>query len=350
MTQAQKPPAPPSKPAPPSVPPPPPAGAIDPTKTKLGKEFKHTAALVGCRFDPTGKFVFAGSQDNSIQRWALADGKKASLNAHKSWVRALSFTPDGKTLFSADWTGKILVWPADAETPAPKQTIDAHAGWCRALAVSPDGKQLASCGNDHKVCLWSTADGKPIRTNEGHDCHVYNVAFHPDGKHLVSADLKGVVKHWDVTTGALTRSLDAAVLWKYDGTFRADIGGVRSMAFSADGSLLACAGITNVSNAFAGIGNPMIVLFDWKTGQRKHLLKPKAAFQGTAWGVTFHKDGYVLGVGGGNGGELWFWKPDSGENVFTLKLPNNARDLDLHVDGRQLAIPFFDGSVRLYQM
>ena len=119
---------------------------------------------------------------------------------------------------------------------------------------------------------------------------------------------------------------------------------------SADGSLLACAGITNVSNAFAGVGNPLIVLFDWKTGQRKHLLKPKAAFQGTAWGVAFHKDGYILGFGGGNGGELWFWKPDSGENVFTLKLPNNARDLALHPDGRQLAIPFFDGSVRLYQM
>ncbi len=127
----------------------------------------------------------------------------------------------------------------------------------------------------------------------GHDCHVYNVAFHPDGKHLVSADLKGVVKVWDLAKGEAVRELDAKVLHKYDPSFLADIGGVRSMAFSADGSLLACAGITNVSNAFAGIGNPLVVLFDWATGKQKQLLRPKANFQGTAWGVRLHPAGFI---------------------------------------------------------
>ena len=140
------------------------------------------------------------------------------------------------------------------------------------------------------------------------------------------------------------------MLYKYDPTFMADIGGVRSMAFSADGAYLACAGITNVSNAFAGIGNPLFVLFDWKTGQRKQLLKPKVAFQGTGWGVAFHHLGIVIGVAGGNGGQLWFWNVDKPESFHNLALPNNARDLDLHPDGRRLAIPFFDGSVQVYDM
>jgi WD40 repeat protein len=323
---------------------------IDPTQTHLVQQLRHTSPLIGCRIDPSGKYVFAGAQDNAVVRWDLASGKKTTLAGHKSWVRALAFGSGGKLLFSADYAGRILAWPADAEAPAPKQAIAAHKGWVRALAVSPDGRTLASCGNDHKVKLWSIPEGRPLRTLESHTCHVYNVGFHPDGKHLVSADLKGVVKVWDLPKGAVAREMDASVLYKYDPTFMADIGGVRSLAFSPDGSLLACAGITEVSNAFAGIGKPLVVLFDWQTGKRKQLLRPKVPFQGTAWGVAFHRSGHVLGTAGGNGGALWAWKPEQPLALYTLRLPNNARDLDLHPDGRRLAIPFFDGFVRVYDM
>lgn len=323
---------------------------IDPTKTKPAKDVKYASPLIGCRFDPSGKYVFASSQDNTLQRVEVATLKVTPFAGHVSWVRALAFSKDAKTLFSADWTGKILSWDVAAEKPAPLRTIQAHIGWARALAVSPDGSTLASVGNDGKVCLWNIADGKAIKSWIAHESHVYNVAYHPDGKSIATGDLKGIVKHWDVATGGMTRELDAKVLYKYDPTFRADIGGVRSMAFSADGSLLGCAGITNVSNAFAGIGNPLVVLFDWKTGQRKQLLKPKAAFQGTMWGVAFHASNYILGVAGGNGGQLYFWEADKPDSVHMVALPNNARDLTINADGTKLAIPFFDGGLRFYDL
>lgn len=323
---------------------------IDPAKTHLLKEHKHPSPLVGCRFDPSGQFVFAGSQDNNVVRWRVDNGKKSLLSGHKSWVRALAFAGRDKLLFSGDWAGRVLAWPMDAEQPTAVRTIEAHRGWVRALAVSPDGRTLASCGNDRLVKLWSIPDGKLLRELVGHDCHVYNTAFHPDGKRLVSADLKGIVKVWDLVKGEAERELDAKILHKYDPSFKADHGGVRSMAFSADGSLLACAGITNVSNAFAGVGNPLIVLFDWKSGKTKQLLRPKQAFQGTAWGVVVHPAGFIAGVGAGNGGMLWFWKPDSAQDFFHLKLPNNARDVDLHPDGKRLAVAFADGAVRMYGM
>jgi WD40 repeat protein len=322
----------------------------DPTQVKLAQELKHASPLVGCRFDPTGRFVFAGAQDSTIQRWELAGGKKTTLTGHKSWVRAFAFAAKDKLLFSGDWAGHILVWPTDADDPKPLRTVEAHRGWVRALAVSPDGRTLASCGNDALVKLWSVADGKPVGEFAGHASHVYNVAFHPDGKSLVSGDLKGVVKQWDLVKESAVRDLDGSVLHKYDTVFCADHGGVRSMTFSPDGSLLACAGITDVSNAFAGVGKPLVVLFDTKTGQRKQLLRPKVDFQGTCWGVVFHPDGFLAGAGGGNGGALWFWKPDAPQAFHTLPLPNNARDLDLHPDGKRLAVPFFDGAVRVYDM
>ncbi len=323
---------------------------VDPVQLRQVQELKHTSPLIGCRFDPTGRFVFAGAQDSTVQRWELANGKKTSLVGHKSWVRALAFLAKDSLLFTGGYEGHVLAWQTEAESPMPLRTVNAHQGWVRALTVDPHEKLLASCGNDCLVKLWSPTSGKLVREFAGHTCHVYNVAFHPKSQALVSADLKGVVKHWDLAQGTLNRDLDASVLHKYDTTFLADIGGIRSMAFNSDGTLLACAGITEVTNAFAGVGKPLIVLFDWQTGKRKQALVPKENFQGTAWGVAFHPAGFVVGVGGGNGGALWFWKPDHPQAFFTLKLPNNARDLDLHLDGKRLAVAFFDGAVRLYDL
>ena len=52
----------------------------------------------------------------------------------------------------------------------------------------------------------------------------------------------------------------------------------------------------------------------------------------------------------GSGGGLWFWNPDQATSFHTVTLPNNARELHLHPDGRRLAVPFFDGNVRIYDM
>ncbi len=322
---------------------------IEPAKTRMVAELKHSAPLLGCRFDPSGRFVFAGGQDNNVQRWNLVWGKKATLVGHASWVRAIAFAAKEKLVITGDYHGKVLFWPIEGDAPKPIKSIEAHDGWVRWMATSPDGKQLATCGNDGLVKLWSLPGGEPIRSFPGHGCHVYAVVFAPDDT-LASCDLKGVVKVWNVATGAATRGMDASALYKYDPGFMADIGGARGMTFSQDNKLLACAGITEVSNAFAGVGKPLVVVFDAATGKQKHLLKPKEAFQGTAWGVAFHPEGYAIATGGGNGGALWFWSLDKGENVFTLKLPNNARDLDLHADGKRLAVPFADGAVRVYDM
>jgi hypothetical protein len=121
------------------------------------------------------------------------------------------------------------------------------------------------------------------------------------------------------------------------------------MAFNHDGSLLACAGINNVTNAFAGIGNPAVVLFNWQTGQSR-VLRPATAVRGTGWGVAFQPSGLLIGVGGGQGSELWFWRTEQEQAFAAVRLPNNAREVALHPDGHRLAIPFYDRMVRIYDM
>lgn len=323
---------------------------LDPARTRLAFELRHDSPLISCRVDPLGRHVFAGAQDSTILRWDLASRTKTVLRGPRSWVRALAFRADGPTLLSGDFTGTLAQWRLDAANPTPQRTLGAHRGWLRAIAVSPDGRLIATCGNDRLVKLWSGDTLESVRTFEGHESHVYNVAFHPSGRFLVSGDLRGVVRQWDVTRGTEVRRLDAAVLFHHDNTFRADHGGIRSMAFNHDGSLLACAGITDVTNAFAGIGRAAVALFDWQTGRRRQLLRPQTNFQGTAWGVAFHQSGHLLGVGGGSGGALWFWRDTQSASVHTVALPTNARDLSLTPDGRRAAIAFFDSRVRVYDL
>jgi WD40 repeat protein len=358
--------------------------AIDPLATRLLTEFKHNSPLIGCRFDPTGRYLFASAQDNSVLRFDLFNGRKVAFNGHQSWLRGMAFVvPKRKeaeaivafeksrataqgvlggratnlrerllppfTVISGDYHGRLIWWSGEIDEPKPIRTVDAHTGWIRAVAVSPDEQTVASCGNDQVIRLWSTTDGKHLKTLEGHASHIYNIAFHPDGTHIVSGDLKGIVKVWDLKKGEAVRELDAKALYKYDPTFMADIGGIRGIAISKDGSQVACAGITNVSNAFAGVGNPLILLYDWKDGKAKQL-KPKEAFQGTAWGVDFQSDGYVIGAGGAGQGRIWFWKPADAANVHSVNVPVNARDMALHPDGTCLAVACFDGSAKIYTM
>ncbi|MDX1944484.1 MAG: WD40 repeat domain-containing protein, partial [Pirellulaceae bacterium] len=175
--------------------------------------------------------------------------------------------------------------------------------------------------------------------------------FHPTDGTLVSCDLKGVLKQWDLAEKKARRDLSAAALWKYDTTFRADIGGARSIAFSHDGKQLAVGGITNVTNAFAGIGNPTIVVLDWETAKPVVQYESKAKVQGVAWGIRHHPDGFWVGLsGGGGGGFLYFWKEAAAQEFHFLKLPDTGRDLDLSPDGLSACVAHYDGSLRVYRL
>jgi WD40 repeat protein len=331
---------------------PPPDGLkVEPDKTHQVGEFKHAAPLLACRFDPSGQFVFASSHDFSIQRWHLASGKVAPLAAHGSWVWSLAFHPSGSTLYSAGYDGRVIWWDATAENPQAVRNLEAHQGWVRAVTVSPDGNLLATAGNDNLVKLWSAADGTHLATLAGHAHHVYNVAFHPTRPVVISGDLKGVVREWDIAGGEELRQFDAQALWKYDEGFGADIGGVRSIAVSVDGKLLACGGITEVSNAFAGIGTPIVVVVDLEKGEKRTQLMTTKKFRGTTTGLFFHREGFLLGsTSGHDGGHLLFWKIDSPQEYFDFKLPDLARSLDLHRDERRLATAGPDGKLHLWQM
>ena len=327
-----------------------PSAKTDPTQVHVAGQWKHTRPLTACRFDPTGKFVFTGAEDYTVQRWNLKDEKPVLLSGHESWVRAMAFSPDGQTLYTGGYDGQLLTWPATADAPTPSRKTAAHDGWVRAVAVSPDGRLVATCGNDRLVKLWSATDGKLLHTLAGHESHVYNIAFHPAGDSLVSCDLKGGFRDWDTATGKQRREFKAESLHKYDTSFRADIGGARALAFGEGGKVVAAGGVTNVTNAFAGIGDPALATFEWESVKARPLHTSKESIRGLIWGMAWHADGYWAAAIGGPAGYLYFWKPEQAQETFKFKLPDTGRDMSLAPDGQTLVIAHADGNVRQYRL
>lgn len=323
----------------------------DPMSTHVAKTLAHDSPLMSCRFDPTGQFVFAGDQNGKIVRWELSKGTKTELVGANNWVRSLAFSANGETLVTGGYDGRLIWWPAMVDDPVPDRAIQAHEGWIRAIAVSPDRKSLATCGNDLKVKLWSFEDGTLLKELTGHERHVYHVCFHPDGKQLLSGDLTAKFRHWDIESGKLVRDFAVGCLSIYDKGFQADYGGPVCLKFAADGKHFFAGGIANVTNAFAGVGNPVIAQIDWETGKEAVIHQPKVTIRGTAWGIDLHPEGFLIAAtGGGDGGHLFFFRLDQKEEFHSLKIANAALDMDRHPDGIQIATVHFDKNLRISPM
>lgn len=324
---------------------------LDPKQAKVVADWTHERPLLSCRFDPLGRYVFAGAEDNTVQRWDIAAGTKVPLIGHESWVHAIAFSKDGAFTITGGCDGRLIWWPTAAEKPEPARKLDAHQGWIRAISVSADGTLLASGGNDLMIRVWNVADGALVKEFPAHDRHIYSLIFHPTQPILLSGDLIGALKQWDAANWQVMRAFEAKPLHSYNGGQQVDFGGVRALAVSPDNKHLAAGGLHKASNPLGAVHEPLCLLFSWESQQ---LLRSQIADSipgGVLWRLCWLADGSLMGVtGGSSGGLLLFWKPDADKDYHRFALPSLARDMDLHPDGLRVATAHSDRHLRITRL
>jgi WD40 repeat protein len=297
--------------------------------------------LCRVRFSPCGKLLAAGGYDGTVRRWDLEQAalpELSPMSGHGGWVSDIVFAPAGGRLYAVDsWGGLRCRSYADKDAKPIWEHKQAHEGWARAVAVSADGKTLATAGRDRTVRLWNADDGKKLAELTGHNEDVFCVAFHPDGKSLVSGDQKGGLRHWDVASARPARELDAKVLYKVDRL--QDTGGVKCLAFSADGKLLAAGGAAP-KNGGNVQGTPTVLLYDWAAGKVKHTIRYGVDGDVFVYDLLFHPAGFVIGVSSGNPGvgKLFFCRPGDETPFVLIGKMANTQSVSLHPDGRRLAV------------
>jgi WD40 repeat protein len=318
--------------------------AANPDKLKMVKDVSPRGMLFRLAHVPgTARFYAAGS-DLKVFEIDLSAAKPEfkELGTHGSYVNGLALF--GSAVVSGGYDGRLVWWDPAMRTQV--RAVEAHAKWIRNVVVSPDGKLLASVADDMVCRLWD-AEGKLVRELRGHQektphhfpSMLYAVAFAPDGRHLATGDKVGHVVVWETDSGKQAATLEAPVMYTWDPVARRhSIGGLRSLAFSPDGKLLAAGGMGKVGNIDHLEGKARVEVFDWAAGKRTHEF-PGDKFNGLVESLRFHPEGvWLLGGGGANDGFLLFFNLDTKKAIRQEKVAAHVHDVVLGNGGESIYV------------
>lgn len=292
-------------------------------------------------FAPGGNLLAAGGYDGRVRLWDMSQEEPReldSLTGHNAWVQAIRFSPDGSFLFSSDSWGQLRAWDMRGEQPQLAWNLeDAHDGWVRDVDVSPDGKRIVTCGRDRVVRMWTAIDGAFLYESRHHDFDVYCSRFHPNGESVITGDDRGVIKVSRASTGDLIREIDASTLYLEHRL--QDVGGVRTLSFDRDGTVMAVGG-TTPKNGGTVQGTPTVLLFDFATGKLTNTLNFGAATHCFVHEIILHNAGFVMAVTSGTPGQgqIIFQRPEDEAPFFShTKIPN-CHSLSLHTKSGRFAV------------
>ncbi|MCB9557458.1 MAG: protein kinase [Deltaproteobacteria bacterium] len=171
---------------------------------RTGKErarlLGHTDAVAGLAVSGDGRTLASASYDRSIRIWDLRQGVlKRTLIGHTDRAFSVMFHPiDRNSLASASFDHTVRIWDLRSGS---QRIVGRHQGRAYQVSFSSDGRRLFSAGADQKVRVWALSTSQSNSTAPsplleiGHRDEVNDIAV-VDGDHLLSAGDDGTLRLW----------------------------------------------------------------------------------------------------------------------------------------------------------
>jgi WD40 repeat protein len=271
--------------------------------------------------------ALSASSDHTVAVWnAARDGRPTFLGAHKSPVRCVAFSADGRLAVSGSGGPKdcsIRVWNLMEKRQIARPVI--HDAWIVCVAWSSTESLIGWGSVDGTASLWDRELGKKRCDLVGHDTTgVNSIAFSLDGKRVLTAGSDRLVLLWDTTAGKRQRKLS--------GHKEA----VRSVAFSP----------TDDNQAASASEDGTIRMWDLVKGSSVEL----KGHEGEVCAVAWTPDGRRL-VSGGRDKTVRVWSVVEKREAYCLKGHTGVVfSVACATDGRKALSGGSDRTVRLWEL
>ena len=159
-----------------------------------------------------------------------------------------------------------------------------------------DSKSIASAGADKFVKVFTVADGKLVKSFEGHTHQVLGVSWKRDGRTLVSAGADNAVKIWNLETGEVKRTV---------------------AGFTKEATSIVFVGVTD---QFLTTGGDSKVRLVSEAGSDVRTFAGATDF---VYASAVKPDGKVV-VAGGQDGVLRVWNGQNGQSIAAFSPPETA--------------------------